>query len=260
MIDEQVQGVQRSHEETDPASLERVARRRLMRGMAYSAAALLLPAGRAAAQTGTRAPVPSCTVRPQQTEGPFFIDRVPLRSDIRADPATGRISPGTVLDLEFRVSRLRPGACTVFPGVAVDVWQCDADGVYSAVTDHRSDSRDRGFLRGRQITDDLGSARFVTIYPGWYPGRAVHVHFKLRGAGSAAPGTATTSWEFTSQLYFDDALTDTIHAGGPYAARRGERVRNARDGLYARGGSRLVVPVGQREGRLSGRFDIALDV
>ena len=125
---------------------------------------------RAAAQGTGR--VPACVVRPQQTEGPFFIDEKLNRSDIRSDPGRNDARPGAVLQLAFAVSRLSGGACAPLSGAQVDVWHSDALGAYS-------DGAQK-FLRGYQVTDDTGAARFVTIYPGAYQGRAVHIHFKIR--------------------------------------------------------------------------------
>ena len=77
------------------------------------------------------------------------------------------------------------------------------------------------------MTDASGVVNFTTIYPGWYSGRAVHIHFKLRlYAGS------TKTYEFTSQFFFDDTLTDTIQAEPPYNAKGTRNVRNKDDGIY----------------------------
>ncbi len=147
--------------------------------------------------------MPACVVRPQQTEGPFFIDDKLNRSDIRSNPGRSDARPGAILELAFAVSRLNGGACAPLAGAQVDVWHCDALGAYS-------DGAQK-FLRGYQVTDDTGAARFVTIYPGAYGGRAVHIHFKIRTAQRQ---------EFTSQIYFDEAVTDRVYAVEPYAAER----------------------------------------
>lgn len=178
--------------------------------------------------------IPACVVRPQLTEGPFFVDEGLLRSDIRTDPSDDSVRSGTRLRLDFTVLRLDDGSCLPFPGVLLDVWHCDAAGEYSDVVGPGSDTRGKKFLRGQQITDADGRAGFVTIYPGWYPGRTVHVHFKLR---------TDAGLEYTSQLFFADALTDTIFSGGVYASRPERDVRNADDGIYLSGGSELVADV-----------------
>jgi protocatechuate 3,4-dioxygenase beta subunit len=183
-----------------------------------------------------RAATPSCVVRPAQTEGPYFVDERLERADIRADPSDGSITPGAPLTLTFAVARIDGSTCEAFPGVLVDVWHCNAAGVYSDAQDPGFDTRGQKFLRGYRITDAGGTASFVTIYPGWYQGRTVHIHFKLRTDPALATGL-----EFTSQLYFDDALTDVVHAQPPYAAKGERTLRNDGDGIYRDGGAQLLL-------------------
>ena len=197
---------------------------------------------------------PACVARPQQTEGPFFVDAGLNRSDIRSDPGTGVASPGLPLQLTFRLSRLGAGGCAPLPAAHVELWQCDAAGVYSGVNDGDPQVARQRFLRGYQLADAAGTAQFTTIYPGWYPGRTVHLHFTIRMRGS--PGG---HGEFTSQLYFDDALTDKVHALAPYARRGPRRVRNDGDGIYRQGGAQLMLTASAQERGLAATFHIALD-
>ena len=117
----------------------------------------------------------TCVLTADLTEGPYFVDEKLNRSDIRADPATGAVSVGQLLTLTFNVSRVASNSCTPLTSAYLDVWHCDAAGVYSDVS-----GNSRRFLRGYQITNAAGVAQFTTVYPGWYSGRAVHIHFKLR--------------------------------------------------------------------------------
>jgi protocatechuate 3,4-dioxygenase beta subunit len=195
----------------------------------------------------------ACIVRPRQTEGPYFVDEKLNRSDIRSDPATGTVTLGTPLQVVFRVSQMSGGACPPLRGAQVDVWHCDALGAYSDVRDPGGNTLGQKFLRGFQLTDASGVARFTTIYPGWYEGRAVHIHFKIRSEAGA-----TGAHEFTSQLYFDDALTDQVHAHAPYASRGQQRMRNDRDGIFQSGGRELIFAVTERGPGYAGTFDIAL--
>ncbi|HJR77753.1 MAG TPA: intradiol ring-cleavage dioxygenase [Nitrospiraceae bacterium] len=180
--------------------------------------------------------VPSCIVRPEQTEGPYFVDERLHRSDIRSDPADGVVGPGTPLALTLHVSRLDGAGCRPLPGAHVDIWHCDALGIYSDVRDPDFNTIGKKFFRGYQLTDAQGQARFVTIYPGWYEGRTVHIHFKIR-----TDPTARRSFEFTSQMYFDDGLTDRVHAAPPYAARGPRTARNQHDRIFRRGGDQLML-------------------
>ena len=164
----------------------------------------------------------TCVLTAALTEGPYFVDELLNRSDIRTDPVTGAVSTGIPLALTFNVSRVANSACTPLTGAYLDVWHCDATGTYSDVS-----GSSRKFLRGYQITDANGVAAFTTIYPGWYSGRAVHIHFKLRlFAGS------TKTYEFTSQFFFDDSLTDSVYTQSPYSSRGSRDLRNTSDGIY----------------------------
>jgi protocatechuate 3,4-dioxygenase beta subunit len=200
------------------------------------------------------ASLPSCVVQPEQTEGPYFVDKMLDRADVRVDPTTGATRPGLPLNLTFAVSLIgADGACAPLAGAQVDVWQCDAAGVYSGVKDRSFDTTGQNFLRGYQMTDTRGMANFVTIYPGWYAGRAVHVHFKIRTTPAAQQG-----YEFTSQLYFDESLTDRVYAREPYTGRAGQRTRNESDGIFRDGGAQLTLPVSESADSYAGTFSLAL--
>ncbi len=194
-----------------------------------------------------------CVVRPEQTEGPYFVDEQLLRSDLRSDPATGELRPGIPVELEFQVSRIAGNSCTALAGAVVDLWHCDALGVYSDVRDPRGDTTGQKFLRGYQTTDAEGIARFTTIYPGWYRGRAVHIHFKIRSTPAGDSGH-----EFTSQLYFDDALTDQVHAREPYAGNGARDRRNSDDDIFRSGGSQLLLATRPTSDGFAARFSVAL--
>lgn len=240
--------VQAHHDDTGKRRL--LTRRRALALLGASGAALL--AGRAAAAPQPAGGLPACIARPRQTEGPFFVDGDLERSDLRGDPRTGKISPGAPLKLAFRVSRIGAAGCAPLAGAEVHVWHCDAAGNYSGVRDRRGSTVGEAFLRGHQTTDATGAARFVTIYPGWYPGRAVHVHFKIR---TTAAGRGA---EFTSQLYFDDALTDRVYGAAPYAGRGRPALRNGDDFLFRDGGRQLLLEVASDADGYAATFDIGL--
>jgi protocatechuate 3,4-dioxygenase beta subunit len=200
--------------------------------------------------------LPSCVVRPEQMEGPYFVDARLDRSDIRSDPSNGTVKAGTPLQVALVVSRIgADAACTPIAGARVDLWQCDAGGVYSGVRDPQFDTTGQQFLRGYQLTGATGTARFTTIYPGWYRGRTVHLHFKVRTEPSATRG-----YEFTSQLYFDDALTDRAHAVEPYASMGRRTVRNEGDGIFRRNGSQLMLALTEEAKAYTGTFHLGLQI
>ena len=206
----------------------------------------------ATAETANATTAPDCVVRPELTEGPYFVDEQLNRADIRADSAGGAAKEGALLSLGFLISQIGNNSCTPLSGAMVDVWHCDADGVYSGVSDPGFDTSGENFLRGYQLTDAGGRAQFTTIYPGWYPGRTVHIHFKVRTNGPSGE-----AYEFTSQLFFDEALTDQVHAQPPYAARGERNTRNNNDGIY---NDLLLLDVSPTAGGYATSFHLGLDL
>ncbi len=221
---------------------------------ATAAAAATIPVPVVVPTTGavTQAAVaaaPSCIVRPAMTEGPYFVDEKLNRSDIRSDPADGAVKAGTPLAITVNVSQISGTACAALSGATVDVWHCDAAGVYSDATDPSFNTKGKKFLRGYQTTDDRGQVKFTTIYPGWYHGRTVHIHFKIR---------TTSGHEFTSQWFFDDSLTDQVFAEAPYASQGQRDTRNSQDGIYQGGGDQLLLAPAPAGAGYAVSFDIGL--
>ena len=206
-----------------------------------------------AATTGGTVATPSCIVRPALTEGPYFVDEKLNRSDVRSNSSTNTAKAGTQLNLTFNVSQVGSSGCIALANAQVDVWHCDAAGVYSDSTDPGFGStKGQNFLRGYQMTDANGKASFVTIYPGWYQGRAVHIHFKIR---TTANGQTK---DFTSQLFFDDSLNAEVFATAPYSSKGSGWLRNAQDGIYTGGGASLLLKPTKANSIYSATFDIGL--
>lgn len=179
----------------------------------------------------------SCVTRPALTEGPFFVDELLNRSDIRPDPANGSVKAGTPLKVKFNVGKVSGSSCSALAGAFVDLWHCDASGGYSDVSGQGNPNNlGQKFLRGYQVTDSNGAVEFTTVYPGWYSGRTVHMHYKVRlFAGS------TRTYEFTSQVCFDDTLTDQVFTASPYSSRPNRNTRNSNDMIYQSGGTALLL-------------------
>ena len=207
----------------------------------------------------------ACVVTPSQTEGPYFVDEKLNRADVRLDPTTGKTSLGVPLRLRLDVARVDGNACAPVPGAMVDIWQCDAVGIYSDVKDFQGlfDTRGQKFLRGYQTTGKDGSAEFTTVYPGWYAGRAVHIHFKIR-----LPAGQNRAYEFTSQLYFDEATTDNVHARPPYNTKARRDTLNENDrtfagaagraGAGAKDGTQLMLALTREGDGFAGRLAVGL--
>jgi protocatechuate 3,4-dioxygenase beta subunit len=213
---------------------------------ATSATATGTPAASAAAAASS---LPSCVVVPELTEGPYYVNENLDRSDIRIDTSDGSTTEGAVLTIDWVVSQVDGTACIPLEGVLVDVWHCDARGDYSDVGSEQG----HDYLRGYQHTDASGKARILTIYPGWYQGRAVHIHFKIRTDAAAASGL-----EFTSQLFFDDTLSDQVYATGAYAAKGKHDVQNANDGIYQQSQGMTLLDVVKDGDGYKSTFELAV--
>ncbi len=205
----------------------------------------------------TATALPTCVVKPALTEGPYFVDDQLNRVDIRVEPSDNSVKEGALLNLIFRVSDVSQGTCAPLPGAQVDVWHCDAQGWYSDVEDPGFDTSGQQWLRGYQITDESGVAEFITIYPGWYSSRAVHIHFKIRTDPDADEG-----YEFTSQLFFSEELTDLVHAGEPYASKGYRDTLNVNDNIFQGSDGLLTLEIAELDdgSGYSATFDIGLDV
>jgi protocatechuate 3,4-dioxygenase beta subunit len=196
----------------------------------------------ASATTGSSA---ACVLTPEVTEGPYYLDLDKIRSDITEG------KDGTPLDLKITV--VDATGCAPIKDAAIDVWHCDAGGVYSGFSQAsaggpgggpgggtQSTTDDQTFLLGTQVTDANGLGQFQTIYPGWYRGRAVHIHMKVHVGGSVV---------HTGQLFFDDGLTDQVYQSAQYSSRGTPDVRNSADDIYRSAGAAsavlAVTPSGQ---------------
>jgi protocatechuate 3,4-dioxygenase beta subunit len=211
------------------------------REMLIGALGLTLPAcakqpARPAASSATLIAGTTCPVTPEQTEGPFYFDPQMVRANITEG------KQGAPLRLRLQI--VDAAACAPQQRVRVDIWHCDAAGVYSGYDRERSAGQ--RWLRGTQFADARGVATFSTLYPGWYEGRAPHIHLKAWLADGR---------ELTSQLYFPDELSDAIYRQGLYAGHGGERMRNGDDFIFREAGD--VVPMAHVT-RGAGGYDGAL--
>lgn len=162
---------------------------------------------------------------PQQIEGPYFVDGMPNRSDIRSDPSDGSVQVGIPLRLVLHVYDVDNGQCVPLSGAKVDIWHANSQGVYSGVQD--AGTPGKKFLRGYQVTDDNGTVQFTTIYPGWYQGRAIHMHVKVR----TFDGPEKTL-EWTSQFYLNNSINEQVHMQHPYSNHGPPDMTNEEDGIY----------------------------
>jgi len=206
------------------------------------ALALLGGAGVAAFSAGARrldaADTGTCSVdTPQVTEGPYWVDERLFRSDLRSDPSTGVVQKGIPLALTMTIVNSSGGSCLPVAGAWVDIWHCNAVGIYSDEGTYNPgggtgvvSTSGQKFLRGYQITDGNGQVQFTTIYPGWYAGRTIHIHARIR-TWSDSKDTATLS-NYVTQLFFDDAVSNVVLANSLYSRSTARDTTNASDNVY----------------------------
>jgi hypothetical protein len=161
----------------------------------------------------------SCVLTPELTEGPYYVAGEKLRRDITEGKA------GTPLLVNLTV--VNASTCKPVKNAAVDIWHCDALGVYSGAVANNAGTN---FLRGVQRTNAKGVATFKTIYPGWYRGRAVHIHVKAHVGGNVV---------HTGQLFFPAAVTNAVYQKAPYGTHGSTPdTLNANDSIFKNGGNR----------------------
>ncbi len=201
---------------------------------------------------------------PALTEGPFFVDEKLNRSNLLAGTTREAVIKGIPLEIELALYKIIGDKHEPFAGCQVDIWHCDAKGVYSDESNpmNHEDTSHQAWLRGYQLADAKGIVKFQTIVPGSYPGRTAHVHFKIRKASAASTATA----DFTSQLFFHEADLEKAYAKAPYDGQPVPAGTNMRDGIFAHrqmdgsvAGNRLLLDLTSSGKGYKSKFAIALN-
>jgi protocatechuate 3,4-dioxygenase beta subunit len=183
----------------------------------------------------------ACAVTPQETVGPFPSLTGLFRSDIRESKG------GTMLTLTIKVVNVN-ASCAAVPSANVEIWQCDAAGNYSEYGTQTTQT----YLRGIQTTNSNGEVVFTTIYPGWYQGRATHIHVEVTIGGVSKKAT---------QIAFPESVNNTVYASGVYASRGANPMSNASDGIFADSlSSELVTPAGTPANGYTATFQVGISV
>jgi hypothetical protein len=212
--------------EHDPIENERLTRRRSLLRLAGIAAAAggvgalrLDDADAASGPLAVSSGLVKCILTPELTEGPYYVAGEKLRRDVTEGKA------GTALLLRLTV--VNASTCKPVKNASVEIWHCDAVGVYSGAV---ANNPGTNFLRGVQKTNATGVATFKTIYPGWYQGRAVHIHLKVHVAGTVV---------HTGQLFFPASVTNVVYKRAPYSAHgTTPDTLNPNDSIFRNGGSK----------------------
>ncbi|HEV7381492.1 MAG TPA: intradiol ring-cleavage dioxygenase [Dyadobacter sp.] len=180
-----------------------------------------------ATETGTSTGDGTCTITATETAGPFPT-KVPgsyVLNDITSD------RQGNKLTVKISIQN-KNNNCDALAGALVDIWHCDAGGNYSQYGGSGMQSTNYqsvNFLRGRQTTDTNGLVTFTSIYPGWYSGRAPHIHVHIYNAG----GTSL----LVTQIAFPEAISALVYAQGVYKSHGQADTSNARDNVFGDGTS-----------------------
>jgi protocatechuate 3,4-dioxygenase beta subunit len=248
----------------------------------------------AARALGLPSPITACTLAPEQEQGPFYVSGEMTRDFIVEGKA------GVPLDLHIAILDSR--TCEPLANAAVDLWHCDAMGLYSGFTANNfgpppgvdgkgpdggpppgmngggplagMEGRGPGsgppglpsptdhltFLRGIQITGKDGTVRFRTIFPGFYPGRTNHIHFKVRvgdvlgslqsGCCAIAPiDNPTGHISHTGQIFFPEDMAVELMSRAPYNEHKIHRTTQAGDGVFNRqGGAQMIAKLATLNG------------
>jgi protocatechuate 3,4-dioxygenase beta subunit len=184
----------------------------------------------ATSTTSTGTSNTSCTVTPEGEEGPYFVDDSATgfaRSDIRSNLDGSNVQSGIPFTLSIYIYDSEK-SCAAMANVQVDIWHCNASGIYSA--EDVEDTSGETWLRGYQITDANGLATFKTIIPGWYAGRTTHIHLRLRSTYDSTSNGGTN----TTQLFFPQDVINTVNTTiSPYSAEGTNPTTNASDHVYS---------------------------
>jgi protocatechuate 3,4-dioxygenase beta subunit len=214
-------------------SIKKVGRREALGVMGAAGAALAFGCGgsptspdtSSSTTTTTGSTNAACAVTPTETAGPYPSLTDMFRSDIR-DGKTG-----TLLTLTVKVVNVN-AACAAVANANVEVWHCDSAGNYSEYGTQTAQT----YLRGIQTTNSNGEVTFTTIYPGWYQGRATHIHLEVTINGVSRKVT---------QIAFPESVNNTVYGSGVYSSRGSNPTSNLSDGIFADSlSSELVTPSG----------------
>ena len=196
-------------------------------GAALSACASSSPtAASTVTNTGTTGGTgSSCAITPSETEGPYP-DKTGMLNNpafFRRDVTEGR--PGLPVTLTLTIVNVNSG-CSPVSNASVEIWQCDASGNYSEYSQPGYDGTGKTFLRGLQTSDANGQVTFTTIYPGWYAGRATHIHVEVFRGSSLVK---------TTQIAFPEDVTRAVYATGVYASKGQSSTTNGGDNVFSDG-------------------------
>jgi len=235
----------------------------LRNGLGFVGAAALIPVLNACkknvdatASSGNGSTSGSCIVSPEEVEGPYPYPGGEITNPLqRTDITDGQ--QGLALSLLFTVVNANSN-CAIVSNARVDIWHCNKDGYYSGYANQSGILGTQSYtgqtwLRGYQLTDASGNAQFTTIYPGWYSGRATHIHYEV---------FVNNVLKKTGQITFPETISDAVHVSGLYASHGINTTRNTADNIFGNSATDLanetVALTGNTSNGYSGSYTIGL--
>lgn len=211
-------------------------------------------ASTATSSASASASASSCAAATGLSAGPYHLDYNEIREDIAED------REGVPLDLYIAI--VRSGACSAIQNAAVEVWHCDADGLYSGFSSvspaentessgatSAEQTDDGTFLRGIALTDKTGTAHFTSIYPGWVANRAPHIYVRVITGGTKSDTKYSGGTVIhTGQIFFPDATTKKVAATSPYSSIGTKRIALTSDADYKKAGKGAALELTAAEG------------
>lgn len=172
----------------------------------------------------------SCVLAPEITDGPYYI----VGENMRSNVIEQKWCDGVPVFLE--VQYVDVATCDPIPQVAVDIWNCNATGIYSGIStngNYAADGMNSTFLRGIQLTDADGVAQFETIFPGHYEGRATHTHLLSHTNATLMPNGTISVWNapvsHIGQVFWPESIRSAVEELYPYNTNEQGVTSNADD-------------------------------
>jgi protocatechuate 3,4-dioxygenase beta subunit len=203
--------------------------------------------------TGTGTGTTGCSTTPSETAGPYPYDLSGNSAIFRTDITEGKT--GIPLSLTLTIVNSN-NSCSAISGARVDIWHCDKDGYYSEFSEPgylgTQDNTNQTWLRGIQLTDSNGQAKFTTIYPGWYTGRVTHIHVEV---------FINSVLKATTQLAFPDSLNTTVYNTSLYSPHGQNSITNTSDQVFSDSySSELVTISGNTTDGYTASFQVGVAV
>lgn len=174
-----------------------------------------------------------CTLNAEVTEGPYSLEGALVREDIRED------KEGVEVQYTFTVVD-QANDCAPLADALVEIWHCDSLGEYSGFVggNGHQEEDDGTFLRGGGMTDENGQVSLISIWPGHYVSRAVHVHMRVHTEVTLTDDSYTGGEiVHTGQLFFDPDINEEVQASSPYSDNTTKETALADDSIYDDGGA-----------------------